>query len=306
MAEFDKWWTQASGDDPVTKVARRALRHRLRAVSHFLKQAEGTTSRTPELVHQLRVWCRRTATALQMFEKLTPKRSAGKLKRTIRKLRRLGGQARDCDLLLRSLADEPTTAATVRISRRLRKRRHDVQHALDRAKRKWIDQGKLKPLRKKVLAGIRWPKKGRKSREPDFRFWARERIELLLAALVAFDASDLQLDDRMHAMRIAGKRLRYAAELSVVAFPQLGGGLYDQLVDLQDRLGDAVDHLANIERLGGLLEESSEADRAYLVAAIAQQQTQLMQKRRKLARWWTPARRRELEGRWRGALGSDR
>lgn len=303
MSDFDKWLIAAKADDPVSKVARRALKHRLRAVTKHLKGAEGATSRNPGPVHQLRVWSRRASAAQRMFAQLLPRRKSRKLRRTLRKLRHVGGRARDCDLLLQSLAEEHTTAATVRISRRLRMRREEAQRPIDRMKEELVDGGKFKRQRKQLLAAVRWRKKSRKRQEPSFAHWARTRLEKLIAELLAFEATDLQQDERMHRMRIVGKRLRYAAELSASVFPRvLSEGLYDQLVDLQDRLGDAVDHLAHIQRMQTLLDESSEADRAYLVAGIAKQQSQLAQKRRKLTRWWTAARRRAFESQWRGAL----
>ena len=305
MAEFDKWLISVSADDCVTKVARRAIKQRTRAVAHFLKRAKGGGDNNVESVHQLRVWSRRATAALGMFGELLPRRKSRKLRRILRRLRRLGGEARDCDLLLQSLAAEPTTPQTLSLMRRLRKRRKTAQLDIDRAKRKLSDHGKLKRQRKKVLSAIQL-RRGKRKRLT-FRDWASERLQALLERFIAFEASEFEEDERLHELRVAGKRLRYAAELSVAAFPRIeSSGVYDQIVQLQDRLGDAVDHLAAIKRLQDVADDAPAEDRPYLEGSITEHRRQFSSKKRKLVRYWTSARRRSIESRWRGALRGER
>jgi CHAD domain-containing protein len=211
MAKFDKWLTDASADDRVSAAARRALRDRLKAVRHYLAAAKGATSREQEPVHQMRVWSRRASAALRMFRDLLPRRQSRKMQRVLRKIRQLGGDARDCDLLLLSLADEHTTSETVRIARLLKQRRKAAQKPIDRLHRKLVVRGKLKRRTKKLVRSIRW--KGKARSEPNFRDWAAEQLSELMQAVFSFDSAMLQSDDQLHQLRIAGKRLRYAAEL---------------------------------------------------------------------------------------------
>lgn len=303
MPQFDKWLTSVAADDPVGKVARRAIKARLQAVGHFLKRAERAGSRDLEPVHQLRVWTRRASAAIDLFRDLLPRRKARKAKRTLRRVRRLGGEARDSDLLLQSLAQETATPQSAALARRIQKRRKRAQRPIDRVKRKLINRGKLKRLRKKLVAEVRVRGERRKSPEPTFRLWAREQLRELIDRFLTFDAAQLQDDEQLHRLRIAGKRLRYAAELSVAAFPRIEtSGVYDQLVQLQERLGDAVDHLAAIERIEQLLDKASDEERAYLEAALEEHRRKFAVKKKKLIRYWTIARRRTLESRWKGVL----
>jgi len=306
MPQFDKWLADVAAGDPVSKVARQALKQRLEAVAHCLKRAENADNRDLDPVHQLRVWSRRTSAAQWMFRDLLPRGKARKLRRILRRLRRLGGKARDCDLLLRSLAEEPTTAQTIHLARRLKKRRKQAQRPIDRAKKKLIDRGKLKKLRKGLIGAIRLRGSSRKHKDPTFHTLVRERLQQLIDGFLAFDAAQLHEDEQLHRLRIAGKRLRYAAELSVAAFPRIeSSGIYDQLAQLQERLGDAVDHLGSIERLEHLLEEAGSDERAYLQDAVAGHRKLFAAKKRKLIRYWTSARRRTLDSRWRGVLQSE-
>lgn len=303
MPHFEKWLHGVSPDDPVSEVARHALRNRLKAVRYYLKQSEGATSDDPEPVHQLRVWCRRSAAALRMFGDVIPRKQARKLRDTVRKLRRLGGEARDRDLLIATLADQPTDSVTVRVARRLRKERKKAQRPIDRAKRKLVDRGKLKRLTRKATDRLKWRTDKRGEVEPRFADWTKHTLEALLDDFLSFDAAMLRDDEQLHRLRIAGKRLRYAAELSAEVFPKIAsGGAYDQLSGIQARLGNAVDHLAAAERLSSLLDNASSAELTVLEQTIVQHRRQFAVKKRKFLHWWSQPRRRSFENRWRNAL----
>ena len=94
MTDFstDKWVQGTSPRDPATDVAVRTLRGRLSAVWHCLPLA----ALEPDLekVHQLRVWSRRAAAALGLYEDLLPRRQFRWLKKRLRKIRRAANDAR--------------------------------------------------------------------------------------------------------------------------------------------------------------------------------------------------------------------
>jgi CHAD domain-containing protein len=302
MANPDKWLSDIDTEDRVSKIARLAIRQRLKVARQRLKQAEGATDDDLEPVHQMRVSSRRAAAALRMFRELLPRRRARKLKRTLRIIRHLGGDARDCDLLIQSLSDT-TTPETALLARRLRKQRDAAQRPIDRLKRRLIDHGELKRQVKKVLKRVDWRNTSAGRKEPAFRRWAKGQLDLLLAQLLEFDAASLQKDANLHQLRIAGKHLRYAAELAKAAFPQIATGRsLDQLIEMQDRLGGAADHLAAIARLNHLLDTSRAEERSAVSTSIELHQKQFALKKRKFMRWWTPTRKRTFESSWRAAL----
>jgi hypothetical protein len=63
-APAEKWVESTTPDDPTRDVAVRALRNRLGAVLHWLRQAACNADKDVEHVYQLRVWSRR-ATAVR-------------------------------------------------------------------------------------------------------------------------------------------------------------------------------------------------------------------------------------------------
>ena len=106
MPRFNKWLTGKLADVPVDRVAKKALQARLRAVNWYL---DAVKSDEAEPVHQLRIWTRRSAAALDLFAPTIPPRRRRWLKRKLRKIRRTAGRVRDLDVLLaRQAAEDPS------------------------------------------------------------------------------------------------------------------------------------------------------------------------------------------------------
>lgn len=129
------------------------------------------------------------------------------------------------------------------------------------------------------------------------------RIDDLFArAESARDPADLEA---LHDLRIAGKRLRYALELSPAALPaRLHQKLYDALSDLQERLGVVCDHMSAVARLKEWRSSAkSREDKRALQGQIRREQAQLASRRRQFLRWWSAARRKPLRADWEAALG---
>ena len=108
MPRFDKWLAEINPDDLVHRVGRKAIRVRLAAVVHFLEEAADKSDRA-EAIHQLRIWTRRAAAALRLFEPIVPSTAGKKMKKRLRKIRAAAGQERDCDVLMESLRSVQTS-----------------------------------------------------------------------------------------------------------------------------------------------------------------------------------------------------
>jgi len=77
IAQRSKWILDVSPNDHVGVVAVRALKERLDAVQYYLtRAAEQTGNENTESVHLLRVWTRRSAAAMRLFQLLLPPRRA--------------------------------------------------------------------------------------------------------------------------------------------------------------------------------------------------------------------------------------
>ncbi|MEX2176747.1 MAG: CHAD domain-containing protein [Pirellulaceae bacterium] len=305
MPRFEKWLTQVGPDAPIPRAARKALAVRLEAVEHYLKEAAQVSGRAAddaESVHQLRVWTRRSAAALRLFDEVLPRRTAKWLKRKLRKIRRTAGKARDCDVLATRI-EQGDLAALEQTAVPLRARRKRAEKELSRLYKSLVGHNKWERKTARLFKKARW--KGRpKSVRPPFGPWCRERLRALADQFHAVGGGDLSTETALHELRLAGKRLRYALELSPAALdPATHRRLYQQLGDLQDRLGEVCDSLTGVTRLEQWLAEAKEPTiRKQLRAALKSEQHQLARLRQRFARWWTAKRRLAMQRSWRQAL----
>ena len=114
-------------------------------------------------------------------------------------------------------------------------------------------------------------------------------------------------DDRqLHELRKAGKRLRYALELSPAAFPpRVHRRLYDELSRLQDRLGAVCDRLVSVEQFRDWGSDAHKRKhREQLALLLSQEEQRLAAARRQFHRWWSSARRARLKRQWEAATAA--
>ncbi len=303
MPRFDKWLTDVGPEAPIPRAARKAIASRLRAVEHFLREAaqvSGNADEDTEAVHQLRVWTRRAAAALRLFQAVLPRRPAKWLRRKLRRMRRTAGEARDCDVLAGQLAsgDVPSLAHA---GVHLRQRRAKAERKLAALYKTLVRSEKLQRKAARLRDRARW--RGRK-RSPKFGPWCREQLGPLCEAFFELAAGDLAQNEALHELRLSGKRLRYALELAPAAIPAgQHRRLYDELSDLQDRLGGLCDAMVAVERLQQLQDETQDrALRKELQAAATREARQLAARKTRLLRWWSRKRQQQMRRGWEKAL----
>jgi len=311
MPRLEKWLTEVGPDAPVTRAARTALKVRLAAVERLLKQAgqvSGNADDDAEAVHQLRIWTRRASAALRLFAEVLPHRTTKWLKRKLRSIRRTAGEARDCDVLAERLesGDLPSLAPTA-VHLRVRRKRAEKELAktyksLVRCRR---FRRKSEKLFKKITRRDRSP---RSIKGAAFGPWCREQLRPIAAAFFEQASGDFAKDAQLHELRLMGKRLRYALELAPAAVPAATHRrLYEELSELQDRLGQVCDQIVAVGRLKEWRDEARSDDvRKQLRAAQSQQRKQLAGARQRFLRWWSPKRRKALRQSWERALGANR
>lgn len=311
MPRLEKWLTAVGPDAPITRAARKALKVRLAAVEHFLKQAgqvSGQADDDAEAVHQLRIWTRRATAALRLFDDVLPRRTAKWLKRKLRSIRRTAGEARDCDVLAERLesGDLPGLAPTA-VHLRVRRKRAEKQ--LAKSYKSLIRGKRFCRKSDKLLGKIGRREKSRKSPgQPKFGPWCRAQLRPLAEVFFELAAGDLSKDARLHELRLAGKRLRYALELAPAALPAATHRrLYDELSDLQDRLGQVCDQIVAAGRLKEWHDEARDDEvRKELRTAQGEQRKQLASSKQRFLRWWSPKRRESLRKSWERALRANR
>ena len=216
-----------------------------------------------EGIHQARVATRRLREALPLLPSSSRRR---KVANAVRKLTRALGPVREIDVCLQGLGDlerlKPRWKAALRWARdvMLQDRRAAHLHAVKRIGR-WDSERVRKAARyaDEGLAGMRPPRAARAERLAILRRRAAGRAEELHAAVE--HAAGIYLPDRLHQVRIAAKKLRYALEMiqasgarrsgsrAAPASPRSVRGQVATLKRVQDLLGRIHDHEMLIMRL---------------------------------------------------------
>jgi CHAD domain-containing protein len=188
------------------------IRHRLQALEKNLPAA---ARGNVEALHQARVASRRFREALPL---VAPASRARRLDRQMRKITRALGPVRDLDVALQMLDEIERSGETSRsaISRLRQAVARERLLLLDNMKRR-LDDMDLVKLRKRALNATRkGSSAGASRRDPKRLGRARERAarraERLRGAIET--ATGIYLPDRLHEVRIAVKKLRYAMELA--------------------------------------------------------------------------------------------
>ncbi|MPZ27260.1 MAG: CHAD domain-containing protein [Micromonosporaceae bacterium] len=202
-------------------------------------------------VHQLRVGLRRLRSDLRTFEPLVDRQWAGSLRRKLRWLAGRLGAVRDVEVLrarLRRTATDPAPPvdpeAVARIDAALAVREHAARTAMDRA----LGSDRYVALLDALVAA---------ARQPRLTPLASASAQQVLPGLVAGPwwalrsgptgepgAGDLAADapdEPWHAVRVRGKRARYAVEAVADAVGGSAPALARKLAAVQDLLGEHQD-----------------------------------------------------------------
>jgi CHAD domain-containing protein len=294
-----------------------------------LRLAADEPLRDVEHVHRLRVATRRAVAAVEMFERLCPRKKAARVARQLKRIRRAAGEARDLDVLIErwsAVADRNPLSPQARLLGSARRKRESAQEKIVALAKKLEKKGfcervdkllsKVRPRGKSKAAStasFRGAKgdgtrdEAHRAARPSIAAAAREALVPLAEELSMAAAADVSDDRCLHALRIRGKRLRYALELLAAVLPAaLAEGVHEQLVEMQDHLGAVNDRAAALARLRAWLDEASDLpETTALGEAIATEHAALADERAKFFRWWTDAQREELLEQLQSGLSSD-
>ena len=213
------------------------------------------SSRDPEHLHQLRVGLRRLRSALRAFHSVLGEKETRRLRRTLGKLSRKLGPARDWDVLIARLE---ASGAPKRLRTKARVQADEAHAAAQdviasqKFARALADARSLAPEESdKPLA--------------DFAAAALARAHRKL--MKEARGVDWQDPAGRHAVRIRLKRLRYSCEFFAMAFdPRRSAAYLEALKALQEILGELNDIAVGRARLP---EFSASAEEAALVAKLA-------------------------------------
>ena len=239
-----KWLTEIRCDDAIENIAAVALRARLATVRKWAALA-GAKQPTVESVHQLRVAARRARAALKFFAPVLPSKRTKSLHKSLRRLRRAAGPARDLDVMLDRLSQELGDQAATKNSvfKQWRKERKLVQPELvKQLKALTPDLSGADLLAEKV----RWRGTGQ---PPSWVEFVQDSLNVRFQVVMVHAEARPRQIGAIHKLRIQGKRLRYALELAVSVDPAIRSRLYPTMAAMQEKLGDINDVAVAIEHL---------------------------------------------------------
>ena len=298
MARKGKWIEGFSPTDPVTSVAAEAIAARLDQVGIYVGLAAERPQSETENVHQLRVYTRRSAAALELFASLLPPKRHLWLADSLKRARKAAGAARDLDVLMSRVDSLPGECRGVEwpaLLKQIRARRAAAQQSIVDCWRRFRDK-KFRDRSKELISRIRWRSKVDRLTKPSYAMAGRRALRLLTFDF--FSAADANLSDleSLHAFRITGKQLRYGIELYAAAFDKgLRKQIYPVVEELQEKLG-AINDIASsrefLQQWATTPEDEQVA--AALQMLVARGQTELVEARKAFEQWWRPGLKADL------------
>ncbi|MCC7086644.1 MAG: CHAD domain-containing protein [Pirellulales bacterium] len=304
MAKNSKWIEANCKDEPVSHVACRVIRSRLKAVCGWLIQAAEDDLRGGESVHQLRVATRRAMVAIDLFERLLPRRRSNWLRKRLKQIRKTAGPARDLDVMAkrlstdvdqRSAGDDMVDGLTAMLEQ-IAEARCDAQADIIEVRRKLKKTGFSRRARK-LADKAHW--RVDESLEPTFHSAAAATMRTIVTEFFDAAESDLDCTQALHEIRIAAKHLRYAMEVFAGVFSSaFRGELYPLIEQLQEQLGTVNDHAtAQRQYSQWLTNHDCQPQRSILQKLIAQEAAALQQSTAAFRQWWTSQRAADLKAR---------
>lgn len=213
-----------------------------------------------QAVHDMRVALRRMNSAFRLFKPYLPNKRVKKLRGVMEELRDTLGAARNLDVLSEHLEtyceklSSEDSAQLARVLEAWKRERSELQGTLI----KLLDSGEYKAWRDRMDAFLD------DDAGDDSPRIAEALPPLLWKQYGAVRAYEVGLDgaspERLHALRIDVKRLRYTLEFFEDAFETKPASLIEPLVKLQDHLGRVQDAVVGAQALTDFI--GAEGDRA--------------------------------------------
>jgi CHAD domain-containing protein len=294
-----------SAGDVVTEALRRDI---ARIVAHdALVRLRAAIGADDTAVHQMRVGIRRLRSDLRTFGPLLDPAWARELRGELSWVADVLGAARDAEVLRGRLRDtagaDPLApldeAALARIDADLTARHEDALTALDEALR----SPRYLPLLDALVEAARSPRltplARRRAKDVLPRLVAKPWRRFAYGANGVDGAADLDPtapDERWHAVRIRGKRARYAVEAAATVLGGEAAALAGRLTRVQDLLGEHQD-AATAAQTWLAIARADPDDHALAVTAgrlVERERTSIRAARAAFPRAWRKAAKRRL------------
>lgn len=283
----------ARADALAPKLARQVVKQRIEAAVYYWQRVAKQDKPRVEDIHQLRVWTRRAMAAIQLFSSLLPAEPAAELLKILNKARKRAGQARDCDVLLKTL-DSNARKALAEGLKVLKAGRAESAEKLERSYRKKVRSGKLQEVSRALQKPLPHASNNGHVSPLQFGGWFQQQFAVIAAPFLKQLRPAKPQQRRIHQLRIEGKRVRYALEIGLPSLPkQAGKQLYAALENLQEQLGAICDDQALAAQYRELAEGIKGKPQARLLKQAEQHAQQEQVGVAKFGRWWRAANGRK-------------
>lgn len=280
-----------AASDRASDAAREILLDRLKSVEQKLDALAEEVD--PKGVHRLRVSTRRAGAALRVFREWTPKKERRALEDRLRRVRRCAGDARECDVQLEHFAalldrTDPGLGSAIGfvLGTLADRRERAVGRVRELASDRKRGSATIRKPRKAVIGSLDGPKKR------TFLEVARESFGREIERMTRASREDLSVLANLHELRIAGKRLRYTAEVVEPCFaPGMFETVTQRMTEFQDHLGGLNDLSEMKVRVEALAEDSTTP--AAIVSGLKRLALDLSgridREQRAFLEWWSHA-----------------
>lgn len=291
------WISNLKADLPLNEAAETAFAARSKAIRKFLPLALEHSSDNVEYIHQLRVGTRRAGAVVSEFKEYWPEKLHLRLEKSLKRLRRAAGAARDWDVMKEALQERRGSVSETEwpgidyLLAYAQGERETAQRNLEQVSRK-VSIAELNDLWNEAESFAKQPRKNSKLRT--LRDLASIRIPEHFQLLHELASGDLSDYEHLHQVRIQGKRLRYAMELFVDCFkPPFKKDLYPVIEEMQEILGQANDSHVALDRLGAACRQLQKAGgvkwrkaQPGCDALLAFHEERLLAQQTAFIRWW--------------------
>lgn len=279
--------------DLASTTIKETLAEVIRSFQLAVEPSDGETA--AENVHALRVSIRRSLNALDIFRDFLPRRSARKLERNLRKLRKAAGVARDMDVVIERIKPE-LQEANQHLAQHLRDMSLASRADLKLLYETWEKGERIERLATKILCGVR-PRRAEAEHllEPLDKF-VRRRLRFVQREFFNGVEIATRNSTRLHAFRLRAKKLRDWLEL---LSPGLPAGTCHEAIKttkkLSQRLGEINDHATAEILLCGWRQGLGERSAARALKRICKSEREsLQQSLDSFSRWWSKRRLKRL------------
>ncbi len=287
----EKWIGRPAEEQDLGKAARLALENRLGAVVLLLPMAGAKSEQEVECVHELRVWARRSAAALDLYEDFLPEARFAWMNKRLKRIQRAANDARNLDVLIERLERRASSRDEKLWAKTLQEERTRAQKALVETHQKLAKGRRFERKVEELLDRVRFRDEFRANDSPiDFGTWARMRLRPMVETFFRAFALEGKDEQEFHQLRVLGKKLRYAMELLAEAFPdEFRSILYPTIKEVQDRLGELNDLATARAWLSKKLESSDHPNEtAAWRRLLAKEEARVARARKTFKSWCSP------------------